>query len=444
MFAEHVLLKKGLRNDSLWTIHFSYRLFRRIPFFFDMHVLLKSQYWPRARIETITRKRIAALIRDSNMVPFWRDVFSRSGVDPYVFAADDLSKLPITSKKNRLDRDVGYITNERYINGSFWDRTSGSTGMPFRFYQDRGYVLRMYALCERMLRTAGGGRRFPVISMRARERQGFAFTSYAFFFIGGYNFIRHRFKDFVALASSHKKGFILYGFVSPLLELARVMREKNIFLPIRGVIATGEELLPEARGVMAEAFGANIYTCYPAQELGWLAFECEHHKLHINEESYLVEIIDIQGHSTPAGDEGRVVVTAFEQRVMPFIRYFTGDLGTIDTTPCTCGRTLRTMRLKGREAHMIELTRGRKVPLLELASVFDRFFQSIRQYQIVHTAPLAFTVKVIPGKLYDEQKAAMERALMEKMLPTVRITWEIVDDIPPAASGKAVYFVRTF
>jgi phenylacetate-CoA ligase len=62
--------------------------------------------------------------------------------------------------------------------------------------------------------------------------------------------------------------------------------------------------------------------------------------LHVNEDHFLVEVIDpVTGEELPEGREGELVFTSLTKEAVPVIRYRTGDLGSITYEPCACGRT---------------------------------------------------------------------------------------------------------
>jgi len=66
--------------------------------------------------------------------------------------------------------------------------------------------------------------------------------------------------------------------------------------------------------------------------------------LHINEDHFLVEIVDpATGEPRGEGEEGELVITPLTKEAFPVLRYRTHDLTTIDRTPCECGRTLARM-----------------------------------------------------------------------------------------------------
>ena len=76
--------------------------------------------------------------------------------------------------------------------------------------------------------------------------------------------------------------------------------------------------------------------------------------LHITAEDIIVEIIDDNGQVLPAGESGEIVVTHLRTTEFPFIRYRTGDIGTLATEPCQCGRGLPVLaNVEGRTTDFI-------------------------------------------------------------------------------------------
>jgi phenylacetate-CoA ligase len=77
--------------------------------------------------------------------------------------------------------------------------------------------------------------------------------------------------------------------------------------------------------------------------------------LHIQEDHFLAEVIDPNtGKSVPEGADGELVFTTLAKEAQPLIRYRTGDIGSLTTEPCECGRTMaRITALRGRLDDML-------------------------------------------------------------------------------------------
>ncbi len=82
-----------------------------------------------------------------------------------------------------------------------------------------------------------------------------------------------------------------------------------------------------------------------------VAGECQVKQgLHINEDHFIVEVIDPHSLQPVApGGEGELVFTTLTKEGFPLIRYRTGDVTSLNEEPCECGRTfLRMAKVTGR------------------------------------------------------------------------------------------------
>jgi len=143
----------------------------------------------------------------------------------------------------------------------------------------------------------------------------------------------------------------------------------------------------------------------------------------------------------PPGSEGRIVATVFDTMVMPFIRYDSGDRGIVSEDTCPCGRTLRTIQLKGRQITLIAFDDGRIVSLLDIPPIFDFYASAIRQFQIVRTEEYAFTVRIIPTPRFEMRKETIAEHLIRTLHPRADISWEVTDALTEGRNGKALYFM---
>ncbi|MBT3275080.1 MAG: phenylacetate--CoA ligase [Spirochaetales bacterium] len=87
-----------------------------------------------------------------------------------------------------------------------------------------------------------------------------------------------------------------------------------------------------------------------------VAFECaERDGLHINEDHFVVEVVDPKTlKPVPPGEKGELVFTTITKQGFPLIRYRTGDISALISGECKCGRTLQRMeRVSGRNDDMI-------------------------------------------------------------------------------------------
>jgi phenylacetate-CoA ligase len=105
---------------------------------------------------------------------------------------------------------------------------------------------------------------------------------------------------------------------------------------------------------------------------------------HVNEDHFLPEVVDPDtGEPLPDGEEGVLVFTTLTKEALPLVRYWTGDVTSLDSEPCLCGRTLTRMdRIKGRADDML-IIRGVNVYPTQVEAVLLELPELTPNYRIV-------------------------------------------------------------
>lgn len=123
-----------------------------------------------------------------------------------------------------------------------------------------------------------------------------------------------------------------------------------------GAEAWSEEL----REKIEELLGLEAFDIYGLSEVigPGVSVECsEHNGLHIQEDHFLPEIIDPKtGEKIEEEKEGELVLTTLTRQATPVLRFRTGDMTTLKTEECPCGRTFGRMgRIFGRADDMLKV-----------------------------------------------------------------------------------------
>jgi len=114
----------------------------------------------------------------------------------------------------------------------------------------------------------------------------------------------------------------------------------------------------EMRRQIEDLLGIKAYDIYGLTEIigPGVAFECaEQTGMHVNEDHFLVEIIDPDTGEVLGEDvQGEIVFTCLTRKAFPLLRYRTRDIGVITRQKCSCGRTLIKMtKPRGRTDDML-------------------------------------------------------------------------------------------
>jgi len=112
-------------------------------------------------------------------------------------------------------------------------------------------------------------------------------------------------------------------------------------LSLKKILFIGEYLDEKTKHLLKEKLSVDCYSLYGLIELGGpCAFECEaQNGLHLAMDHFIPEIIDPStGQNLPLESEGELVLTTLKAKANPLIRFRTGDITSIITKKCPCGR----------------------------------------------------------------------------------------------------------
>jgi phenylacetate-CoA ligase len=184
-----------------------------------------------------------------------------------------------------------------------------------------------------------------------------------------------------------------------LARLTEIARERGRPGPLKLLIGGGEGITPRMRAELETYWGALVCMTYASTEAATiLGFECTHRGgYHVNEFDFWVEIVE------PDSDGyGEIVLTTLGRRVMPLIRYRTGDVARWLPEPCPCGLPFRRLSpLRGRLDEQVSCAWG---------NLYPDFFEPL--------------LRGVPGLTNDWQAALFERDLT----PVVQLRLEVEDD----------------
>ncbi len=225
---------------------------------------------------------------------------------------------------------------------------------------------------------------------------------------------------------------LLYGYASAMTELARFVVGEGIKLPhsLLGVYSTAEVLDDGQRQLMQRAFGCKVFNQYGCREVPNIAWECRHGGMHVFADMVYLE-------SVPTDNEDRLLVTSLTNRLMPFIRYNTGDSGKLLDGECSCGLPFPLMEMGVcRHNDLIRTRAGKRFH----PAYFNRLLYGLRQidsYQWVQTDIDRIVLNLVAAqRLSSENLASIERHIRADVDEQMRLQVNYLDDIPRTGSGK--------
>ena len=355
----------------------------------------KDETLSRDELEKLQNKRLKETVaRVYGNVPFYRQKFKELGIMPEdIQTIDDISKLPFTKKQDLRDNyPFGLFAVEQdavvRIHSS-----SGTTGKPTvvgytksdmdvwnevmaRCYtmsgvnsEDTVHNAYGYGLFTGGLGLHDGAQRVGATVVPSSG----GFTSRQLLLM----------KDFGATVLASTPSFALHLAEVAQKEGYDLEKDFKLKCGLFGAEPTSEGLKKE----VAKVWGIDYYEIYGMSEIigPGVSNSCkEHNGLHIFEDHFYPEIIDSKtGEVLPYGEKGELVITSLTKQAFPIIRYRTGDITSLDQTPCRCGRTLVRMKsVMGRADDML-IVNGVNVFPSQVEHVLSNIEEITLNYQII-------------------------------------------------------------
>jgi phenylacetate-CoA ligase len=162
---------------------------------------------------------------------------------------------------------------------------------------------------------------------------------------------------------------------------------------LRLIISSGAVLDSQLRDYCEHEFDTTVLNAYGLSEFGGVASECKlRYGLHLYEHTVIAEVLGDDGALCETG-RGELVLSSVENLAMPLIRFRTGDIVQLISSPCPCGiGGRRIMQLEGRRVLNFRRPDKGDFSPTNCLRLFDLF--SIQEFQMIQTAVDKITVKV--------------------------------------------------
>ena len=374
----------------------------------------------REDLEQLQLERLqSTLYRVGTHVPFYKKKFEELKLNfGDIKSLDDLRRLPFTVKQDLRDnypyglfavplRDVVRVHS-----------SSGTTGLATVVGYSRNDIKNWSNLVARVL-TGAGVTKDDVIQIAF----GYGLFTGGF----GLHYGAERLgASVIPISAGNTKRQIrimqdfkttaLVCTPSYALVIADTMMEMGINpsgLSLRYGLFGAEPWSEAMRGEINEKLGIRATDNYGLSEVmgPGVAGECEEcNGLHINEDHFLLEIIDPETlEPVEPGEIGELVITTLTKEAFPMIRYRTRDLTRFIPDPCPCGRTfIRMQRVMGRTDDML-IIKGVNVFPVQIEKVLFEIKGTEPHYQIIverenHSDKVTVLVEVTESIFFDQMK----------------------------------------
>lgn len=326
--------------------------------------------WRKSDPENIKKKQDQLLkkhFRQASRNIYYQQLFKKLALNPEEITPADLNQVPLTSHQD-LEADPGAfiaVSEKEQVDLAL---TSGTTGTPILIPYTNSDLTRLAFNEEICFRGAGleaNDRILLCVTLDRNFIAGLAYYSGAVRL--GASVIRSgpgqpaRQWELI----KQLRPNVIIGVPSFLLKLGEWGQEKGLRpekSAIKSLVTIGEPIrqpdysfTPLGRK-LSDIWQTRLCSSYGATELETACCECTAGKGgHIHPELLIAETIDREGNTLPSGEPGELVITTLGVQGFPLIRFRTGDIATIEKTPCECGwQTPRLGPLQGRLAQRLK------------------------------------------------------------------------------------------
>ncbi len=374
----------------------------------------------RSELAQLQLERLqATLYRVATHVPFYRKKFKELQIDPEGFTSiDDLRSLPFTYKQDLRDNYPYGLFAVPLRDVVRLHASSGTTGQSTVVGYTQNDIKNWSDMVARVMTAAGVGKDDVV-----QIAFGYGLFTGGF----GLHYGSERIGASVIPISSGNtkrqlrimqdfKTTALVCTPSYALLLADIIEETGVSindLSLKFGLFGGEPWSEAMRNEIQEKLAISATDNYGLSEVmgPGVAGECrERHGLHINEDHFLIEIINPDTLEPAApGEIGEIVITTLTKEAFPVIRYRTRDLTRLITEPCPCGRTFTRMeRVLGRTDDML-IIKGVNVYPSQIEAVLFEIEGTKPHYQIVverhgRLDKITVLVEVVESIFFDQMK----------------------------------------
>jgi phenylacetate-CoA ligase len=433
-------------RDLITKMHGNLVVLRNLPGQRDI------PYLPRKQLESLRDARLRSIVRyAAENVPYYQNLFQREGIDPSAIRSiGDLEYFPLVDKDTVRKNPALFRSNSRLGKESIPFVTSGTTGEPLTVYHDPYSLLANIAFGEREreVLTRMCGKRFGYKEMyilrpqSTLEKVGIFYKRRTFVPVRPERLIRSSGEpmDEIVDAINHFQPDVIIGYGSHLETLFRTVNSKNIALYLPRLLLYGADAMTsEGRIFIENKMGIPVLSHYDAVEAFKIGFSCEERRgFHLHEDLCHLKVVDSRGERVVDGEKGELVISNLANRGSVLLNYRLGDVGSLSTRKCPCGRTLPILEeLEGRSEDILFLADGRFIHPRGVWEVLSRR-DGILRYQLIQCEAERFELRLVTvdQNAYVATVGGILADLKSLLGASATIHAQYCEELKPHAGGK--------
>jgi len=362
---------------------------------------------------------------------------------------NNLKCLPLLSKQIIREQGKNIYSDQFSAVFSYWMTTGGSTGEPLKFPVSKNqesihssclYTLMGKAANDTIVAIDGTHIDADMVKNNIYWKIGNTNSIYGSIHYSTVYMTDETMKYYIDHLNTVKPA-IIRGYTSGFINMAKYMIVNNISFDfkVKSIYLTSEFFDSSIVELLKKSFKCPVFGQYGHSEVSVFAFTLADSLEYICSPLYgYTEVLDEEGNHVEIGETGEIVVTGFSNKVLPFIRYRTGDIAEYG------GASNGVIKLKALQGRLVEYildANYKKIYLLGL--VFARHLKSLEKikcWQIEQNEPGAIVIRIVRDSGYTD---TFERELLQVFESAyIKTEVEYVTDIPLTQRGKRKFLVQ--
>ena len=410
---------------------------------------LSYQGYDSEKIKKVQQEKLNLLISHAwNNIPWFKTQMEKNGFKfKDKIDVRELKYLPIVNR-NDIQENLDQMLWKNYKGKIFNGSSSGTTGIPIKYYQDiNAYSSGVAAthILMRLSKWTPGMRSVHIWGNMESVKQWNKLSSK----------IKQRFNNRKNIASTaicdsnqigkvvdyiiKYKPEVIDGYTNSIYEIADFLRKENRKVPSVKRVFTTAENLEDYQKELIEKVIAPVSDLYGCGEINGVA--CNP----INDNKYYIfdPHVIVETESKEDSEMKEILVTDLDNYYMPLIRYKIGDL--IDNVyPASSSNAYPFSyftKIYGRTSDHIILPDGKKIfPINIFGGTLYRKYNSIKRHKAIWDGERLIFVFEVMGDIDMENL----QSDIQKSLSVFNVSFEIqtTNKLQAADNGKFQYFER--
>ena len=359
--------------------------------------LVKNQFWSKQKIDsyqlTELRKLVSYVWKN---IPFYKKFMRENNIKPSMIKnVSDLKLFPLIDKKiiqENYKEFMPIIKKKKIYNRT----TGGSTGTPLTVYYDFEFLTKDKANTNYYMNVFG----LDIFNYKSIRIYGdyldnnlikkniFWKKENKKLIMSCYHINKKNLMFYVEEFNKFKPVYI-HTRPSSILTFAKLIIEYKATIKnnVKYIFCDGEYLTLGQRKIIEKAFRTRVINIYGHTEGCTFAHPCvESNDLHFVPNVGILKLLKKKKKEcTKNNEKGELVVTGFNNKILPLIRYRTGDIAINSTSQCKCKRNFRMIKeIEGRKQDYVVNSNKEVIPLAPaIFNYNDMNWKGIQEFKVI-------------------------------------------------------------